>query len=296
MRWTDEGTSADIEDRRGDDSGGSYGGGGGGLGFGGMHFGIGGTLLLLVLSLIFKTNLFQFFSQGDSAAPSSSYRTSAPPTNSDPAENQEVKFVSFVLNDSQRTWEKILPEQANTQYRHAKLVLFRNITDSACGTAQSATGPFYCPGDERVYIDLAFYDELKRRFGAPGEFAQGYVITHEIGHHIQKLLGTEAKVRQLQSRNPGARNALSVRIELQADCYAGVWAHSTEDRKIIDPSDVESGLRAAAAVGDDNIAKMSGRGVSPESFTHGSSAQRTQWFKRGLESGQVSSCDTFSNQ
>ncbi len=290
MRWTADGTSEDIEDRRDDDGG----GGGGGFGFGGMHLGLGGTLVVLLLSLVFRTNLFRFVSPGMAPAAGGSYR-SGPPRAESPDEKNKVQFVSFVLDDAQKTWERILPA-AGAQYRHAKLVLFRDVTDSACGTAQSATGPFYCPGDEKVYIDLAFYEELKRRFGAPGEFAQAYVITHEIGHHVQKLLGIEAQVREAQRRNPGAQNALSVRMELQADCLAGVWGHSTAQRNIIDESDVESGLKAAAAVGDDHIQRMSGRSVSPESFTHGSSAQRTEWFKRGLDTGEVSSCDTFAQR
>jgi predicted metalloprotease len=193
----------------------------------------------------------------------------------------------------QHTWEKLLPAQTGVYYHHAKLVLFRDGTRSGCGFAQSATGPFYCPEDERVYIDLGFYDELKSRFGAPGEFAQAYVLAHEIGHHVQKLLGIEGKVSSLRQRNPQASNQLSVRLELQADCFAGIWGNSTEQRKIIDESDINAGLRAAAAVGDDRLQRMSGRVVSPESFTHGSSEQRVRWFRRGLEGGRVSACNTF---
>ena len=158
---------------------------------------------------------------------------------------------------------------------------------------ESATGPFYCPGDEKLYLDLGFFDELSRRFGAPGEFAQAYVIAHEIGHHIQKILGTEQRVRRLQRGSPDSRNQLSVRMELQADCLAGVWGHSTASRRIIDQSDIEAGLQAAASIGDDRLQRMAGRSVSPERFTHGSSAQRVQWFRRGLESGEVAACNTF---
>ena len=179
-------------------------------------------------------------------------------------------------------------------YRHAKLVLYRDQTQSACGTAETATGPFYCPGDEKVYIDLGFYDELKQRFGAPGQFAQAYVLAHEVGHHVQKILGIEAKVRRLQQSDPSEQNPLSVRLELQADCFAGVWGHSTEERNIQESGDVESGLNAAAAVGDDRIQKMAGRRVSPESFTHGSSAQRVQWFKTGLQAGTVQACQPLT--
>jgi predicted metalloprotease len=215
---------------------------------------------------------------------------------SDPARDQQeqplVQFVTFVLNDAQNTWSQILPQQG-VPYRHAKLVLFRDAYDSACGMAQSATGPFYCPEDEKVYIDLGFYDELKQRFGAPGEFAEAYVLAHEIGHHVQKLLGIEARMRAAQQQNPGAANQLSVALELQADCFAGVWGHSTEQRNLLDPGDVDSGLKAAAAVGDDRIQRMSRGTVNPETFTHGSSAQRMQWFQRGFQDGSISACNTF---
>jgi uncharacterized protein len=204
-----------------------------------------------------------------------------------------VEFVKFVLNDVQGNWERLLP-QSGKSYRHAKLVLFRDETRSGCGEAESATGPFYCPQDEKVYLDLGFFDELKKRFGAPGEFAQAYVIAHEIGHHVQKILGIEGKVRQLQQSRPSAVNRLSVGLELQADCFAGVWANSTEQRKLIDRNDIAAGLRAAAAVGDDRLQKQATGHVNPESFTHGSSAQRTQWFKTGLDSGRVSTCNTFA--
>jgi hypothetical protein len=247
-------------------------------------------LLLLVLSLVFHRNLFTLFLGGSgSDRPAASY---APATGGD--QGTEVQFVSFVLDDVQGTWQNLLPAQGGRDYRHAKLVLYRDSIDSACGEAQSATGPFYCPGDEKVYLDLGFFDELKSRFGAPGEFAQAYVIAHEIGHHVQKLLGIEGKVQRLRQSNPAAANPLSVRLELQADCFAGVWAKSTEQRKIIDQSDIAAGLRAAAAVGDDRLQKMATGHVSPESFTHGSSQQRMQWFQSGLDSGQISACDTFA--
>jgi uncharacterized protein len=206
-----------------------------------------------------------------------------------------VQFVSFVLDDTQKTWDQILPQQAGMPYRHAKLVLFRNYTQSGCGGAESATGPFYCPGDEKVYIDLGFYDELKQRFGAPGEFAQAYVLAHEIGHHVQKIIGVESKVRQMQQGNRQLQNALSVKMELQADCLAGVWAHSTQQRDLLEQGDVESALGAAAAVGDDRLQKMSAGHVSPDSFTHGSSAQRMQWFQNGFRSGSIASCNTFDS-
>ncbi len=287
MRWTPGGVSGDIEDRR-DQSG-----GGGGGGFGGMRLGLGGLVILFVLSLIFKQNFFALLG-GGGASTSGSAAVSAPDPARDAAEKPLVQFVSFVLDDTQKTWDQLLPQQAGTPYRHAKLVLFRDGTRSACGGAEAATGPFYCPGDEKVYIDLSFYDELKRRFGAPGEFAQAYVLAHEVGHHVQKLIGVEGKVRQFQSQNPGSANAASVQLELQADCFAGVWAHSTQQRGLLEQGDVQSALGAAAAVGDDHIQQMTRGRVQPETFTHGSSAQRMDWFNRGFNSGTISACNTFA--
>lgn len=259
-----------------------------------MRIGLGGLLILFVLSLLFKQNFFALL-DGGGAPSSGSAVASRPSPARDEQEKPLVQFVSFVLDDTQKTWDQLLPQQAGAPYRHAKLVLFRNYTQSGCGGAESATGPFYCPGDEKVYIDLGFYDELKQRFGAPGEFAQAYVLAHEIGHHVQKLIGVEGKVRQLQQRNPQAGNALSVRMELQADCLAGVWAHSTQQRGLLDPADVKSALGAAAAVGDDHIQKMSRGSVQPETFTHGSSEQRMSWFQKGLDSGSIAACNTFAN-
>jgi uncharacterized protein len=172
-------------------------------------------------------------------------------------------------------------------------VLFRDVTSSGCGAAQSATGPFYCPADQKVYIDLGFYDELQRRFGAPGQFAQAYVLAHELGHHIQNLLGIERKIRNLQGQNPSSGNALSVRMELQADRFAGIWAKSTQQRNLLEGGDVESALGAGAAVGDDRLQRMSRGQVSPDSFTHGSSAHRMEWFQRGMTGGSIASCNTF---
>jgi len=284
MKWTPEGESQDIEDRR--DEGGS---GGGGFQFGGMHIGLGGAIILLVLSLLFKQNFFALIG-GGGATP---VATRPNPAKTE-AERPLVQFVSFVLDDTQKTWEQIFP-QTGKQYRHAKLVLFRNYTRSGCGAAESATGPFYCPEDEKVYIDLGFYDELQRRFGAPGEFAQAYVLAHEVGHHVQKLVGIEARVRQLQEQNPRQQNALSVTMELQADCLAGVWAHTTQERGLLESGDVESALGAAAAVGDDRLQKMATGHVSPETFTHGSSQQRMNWFRKGLDNGSIAACNTFES-
>ena len=238
MRWTPGGTSGDIEDRRDD------GGGGGGFGFGGMHIGIGGMIILLILSFVFKRNFFTLLSGGGGA----NTAISEPDRARDAKEEPTVKFVSFVLDDAQQTWAGILQQQG-IPYRHAKLVLFRDATTSGCGAARSATGPFYCPADEKVYIDLGFYDELKQRFGAPGEFAQAYVLAHELGHHVQKLIGVEQKVSALMRSEPSERNELSVKMELQADCLAGVWAHSTEQRKLLEKGDAESAINAAAVRG-----------------------------------------------
>ncbi len=281
MRWTPGGGSDDVEDRR-DSSG------GGGFQFGGMHLGIGGFLILLVLSFVFKRNFLTLLSTNTGSAPTVSQDTSR-----DKAEQPLVDFVTFVLNDTQGTWEKVLPAQG-AAYHHAKLVLFRDSIDSACGMAQSASGPFYCPEDEKVYIDLSFFDELKQRFGAPGEFAEAYVLAHEVGHHVQKLLGIEGKVSEARQRSPQSANALSIKLELQADCFAGVWGHSTDQRHLLEPGEVNEGLKAAAAVGDDRLQRMSSGHISPETFTHGTSAQRSEWFQRGFNGGTIASCNTFN--
>src|SRR5882724_11028309 len=288
MKWTPGGESQDIEDRR--DEGDS---GGGGFQFGGMHIGLGGAVVLLVLSLLFKQNFFALLGGG---GPGATHVASQPNPAKDAAEEPLVQFVSFVLDDTQHNWEQILPEQSGRQYRHAKLVLFRNYTQSGCGSAESATGPFYCPEDEKVYIDLGFYDELNQRFGAPGQFAQAYVLAHEIGHHIQKIVGIEGRVRQMNQGSRRMDNALSVKVELQADCYAGVWAHSTQQRNLLEQGDIPSALGAAAAVGDDRLQKMSTGHVAPDSFTHGSSAQRMHWFQQGFNSGSIAACNTFATQ
>ena len=291
MRWSDRGRSGDLEDRRGEGVGGI--GGGGGLPFMllsmvASRFGLGGIVVLLLVMFLFRGNFLSFIGGGSSSAPTSAAR----PVN-DPAEEPKVRFVSFVLDDVQQTWEQIF-EQRGMQYPHARLVLFRDAIRSGCGVAQSETGPFYCPADQKAYIDLGFYDELKNRFGADGDFAQAYVLAHEIGHHVQDVLGTERKVRQAMENNPGQKNEYSVRLELQADCYAGVWGHSTEQRDLINQADISGALNAAAAIGDDRIQRMSGREVSPESFTHGSSQQRQMWFKRGLDTGSIEACNTFA--
>jgi uncharacterized protein len=284
MRWTPGDVSGDIEDRRD-----SSGGGGFGFGGGGIPFGIGGLLVLLVLSFIFKRDLISPFLHPSPPGASTAVRRPEDPARK-AAESREVQFVSFVLDDTQSDWDRLIPH-----YHHAKLVLFRDEINSPCGQAGTATGPFYCPGDEKVYLDLGFFDELRTRFRASGEFAQAYVIAHEIGHHVQKILGIERTVRAEQQRNPRAANQLSVLLELQADCFAGVWGNSTEQRNLIDQSDVASAVNAAAAVGDDRLQKQATGRVMPDKFTHGTSAQRTQWFKTGLNSGSIKSCNTFSS-
>ncbi|GAB4361363.1 MAG: neutral zinc metallopeptidase [Bryobacter sp.] len=287
MRWDQNHESSDVEDRRGE----GYGGGGGfsGRPFGGMRIGLGGMIILGILSFVFKVDLISPFLGG--GAPVVRERG---PVQSSAQEEQTKRFVGFVLDDAQNTWTKVLPEQQGVAYRRAKLVVFRDFVRSGCGNAEGAMGPFYCPADERVYIDLNFYDELKRKFGAPGDFAQAYVIAHEIGHHLQNVLGIERKVRYSQQQNPQAANRLSVLLELQADCFAGVWAHSTAQRDLLEEGDVEEAMRAASAVGDDNIAQMSGSSIRPESFTHGSSEERKRWFLRGMQQGTVGACNTFA--
>ncbi len=283
MDWTPGGLSSDVEDRRSDS------GGGGGFNLGGGGLGIVGFLILLVVSLVTGRNYIGAYLSSGSSAPTTQAGPQRPVSQQ---EDRSAQLVSFVLDDAQKTWTAIFAAQG-LQYRHAKLVLYRGATYSGCGTAQAATGPFYCPADEKIYMDLDFWDEL-RRFGASGEFAQSYVVAHELGHHVQKLLGIEGKVRRLQQQDPAERNPLSVDLELQADCFAGVWGHSTEQRGIVHEADVDAGLKAAAAVGDDHLQRMAGRAVSPESFTHGSSAQRVEWFRRGLDQGTIGACNTFA--
>lgn len=291
MRWTPGRRNENLEDRRGESAGGGLGFGGRGGG-GGVKLGLGGTVILLVLSLVFGEDLTSIVNGGGDLPAPSQQPVSNAPVNSSAAEDRQVEFVNFLLTDSEQTWREIFRAGGET-YREPKLVLFRDAVESACGFAQSATGPFYCPGDQKVYIDLGFFTELATRFKAPGEFAQAYVLAHEFGHHVQNMLGTEREMRRLQQANPKKANALSVAMELQADCYAGVWAASANKRNIIEPGDIDAGLTAAAAVGDDRLQRMGQGYVNPESFTHGSSAQRMEWFKRGFTQGNVSACNTF---
>lgn len=286
MRWTPGKRNENLEDRRGQSAGGFGRGGGGGI-----KLGLGGTLIVLVLGYVFGFDPTQVLNDGGGVS-APVQQTPGAPVQSSPTEDRTIEFVNFLLTDSENTWRSIF-SASGQQYQEPKLVLFRDAVESACGFAQSATGPFYCPGDQKVYIDLGFFDELGTRFGAPGEFARAYVLAHEFGHHVQNLLGTERQMRQAQASNPRQANALSVAMELQADCYAGVWAANANKRNIIEPGDIDAGLAAAAAVGDDRLQKMGTGRVNPESFTHGSSAQRMEWFKRGFSNGSVSSCDTF---
>jgi predicted metalloprotease len=282
MKWIPGGTSSDIEDRRGAGPAGGF----------GLRLGIPGFLILLVLSLVFHKNFFALLS-GSGAAPSASTaERGGAPVQSSPEEDRAVKFVSFVLDDVQATWTKQF-QAMGRDYSHAKLVLFRDTVDSGCGYAQGASGPFYCSADRKAYVDLAFFDELRSRFQAPGDFAEAYVLAHEIGHHVQNLLGLTDRVERAQSERPEYRNALSVRLELQADCFAGVWAHSTQERQLLESGDVEEAMNAAAAVGDDRLQRQTRGRVQPETFTHGSSKDRVEWFKRGMASGRIDGCDTF---
>jgi len=296
--------SSNIEDRR-DDGGYSF--GGGGAGFGGMGGGIpvgGGGLFkgglgfvaFIVIALIFGADplaLLTGLGSGvsDEAPVSTQSSRTAPP-----AGDAETQFVSRVLKSTEDVWTSIFSDLGR-QYRDPKLVLYRNATRSECGVGQSAMGPFYCPADQKVYLDLAFFDDLARRFRAPGQFPQAYVIAHEVGHHVQNLLGISGKVEQMrQSMSRRDANAMSVRVELQADCLAGVWAyHANEQRggKLISEADVDQALAAATAIGDDRLQKQAQGRVVPDSFTHGTSAQRVRWFNKGLQNGEVKSCDTF---
>lgn len=292
MRWTPGRRSKNLEDRRGAASGSRgirLGSGSGIRGLRGGGLGIGGILLLVVLSLVFKRDFLGLLAGN---APTATSPADALAPIDDPAEEALVGLVSGVLDDAQGFWRAEFAQQGD-QYQDAKLVLFRDATGTTCGYGQSASGPFYCPPDRRVYIDLAFFQELGERFEAPGDFAQAYVLAHEIGHHVQNLAGVSDRVQRARQARPDAANELSVRLELQADCYAGVWAHSAAQRGLLDPGDVQEGLAAAAAVGDDRLQRASTGRVNPESWTHGSSAQRSEWFRRGLQQGDPKVCDTF---
>jgi predicted metalloprotease len=279
MRWSPGANSSNVEDRRGS----------GGMGMAPM--GIGGSVILLVLSLIFGRDFVS--GSGSDAQPQQTANGDVAVQQS-PGEAREVQFVTFVLDTAQATWAQVMPRELGTPWHDAKLVLFRDRTPTGCGTGQTAMGPFYCPVDQKVYIDLAFYNELRDRFGASGDLAQAYVITHELGHHVQHLLGTDAQVRDAQQRDPGSANALSVALELQADCYAGVWANHSQQENLLEPGEIEQGLNAAAAVGDDRIQRATTGHVNVDNFTHGSAKQRSSWFNRGFTTGNPKDCNTFA--
>ncbi|NEV61074.1 KPN_02809 family neutral zinc metallopeptidase [Thiorhodococcus minor] len=304
MRWKTGRRSENVEDRRGSGLGGlPYGGSRRPHGVG-RKVGVGGglgTIVIVVVMLFLGVDPTVLLSQlgqaptgqsqpYDSTATQGQFRAPS-------GQDQLADFVSVVLADTEDTWSTIFSERGE-RYLDPHLVLFSGMTRSACGLGQAAMGPFYCPADQKVYIDLAFYDELRNQFGAPGDFAQAYVIAHEVGHHVQKLLGISDQVHTLQQRAGKVEaNQLSVRLELQADCFAGLWANRAQRaRNILEQGDLEEGLRAASAIGDDRLQRQSRGRVTPDSFTHGSSAQRVRWFKRGLESGKLSACDTFSTE
>jgi hypothetical protein len=303
MRWQGRRESENVEDRRGTDGGGMGDSGGfGGYSGGGMRIpvgrgglGIGGIVALLVVGWLLGINPLDLLSGDNSGG--GSFPVDQPEQGQRGAPSDtEGKFVSTVLADTEDAWRKIFASMGRS-YRDPTLVLFTGHTISGCGSASAATGPFYCPNDQKLYIDLAFYRELRDRFHAPGEFAEAYVIAHEVGHHVQNLLGTMAKASQLeQSSSQTAANRVSVRVELQADCYAGIWARSAQNEGIVEVGDVDAALRAAAAVGDDNLQRQAQGYVVPDSFTHGTSDERSRWFKQGFERGTLQACDTFGAQ
>jgi hypothetical protein len=291
MRWTRGYRSGQVEDRRAFGGGGGAGMGAAGIGLLGWlftRFGLPG-LLIGGAVLYFMSGGLGGGGSDSSPAPDPSQRAAS----SSPAEDEAVQFVSFVLDDVQKTWTDEFGK-SNQRYPLARLVLFRGRTQSGCGTGSAMSGPFYCPRDQRVYIDLSFYDELKQRFGAPGDFAQAYVIAHEIGHHVQNLLGLTDRVHNAARGEQQGEDSASVRLELQADCLAGMWARSSDQRQLLEEGDIDEALTAAAAIGDDRLQKQSTGTVSPESWTHGSSAQRMRWFKRGFTQASLEGCDTFT--
>jgi predicted metalloprotease len=301
MKWEGQRQSDNIEDRR------DEGGAGGGFGLGGRSIGIGTVVVALVAGAIFGVNpltILGLLSGGSASvqqpAPAPAQAPAQPPRTGGaqaPQEDQMKAFVATVLADTEDVWTQIFQARGGS-YREPRLVLFRGATATACGAGESAMGPFYCPADEKVYIDLGFYEILRTRLGAPGDFAQAYVIAHEVGHHVQKLLGISDKVDAMRRRaNPAQSNALSVRLELQADCFAGVWAnHAQRTKQILEPGDLEEALNAASQIGDDTLQRRSRGTVVPESFTHGTSEQRVRWFRRGFDTGEVAQCGTFQAQ
>jgi predicted metalloprotease len=285
MRWEGNEQSDNVEDRRS--------GGGGGFPIGGRSVGLGTVAVALVAGWIFGINPLTVLGLLSGGGPAPQVQQG--PAQKPPPEDREAAFVSTVLKNTEVVWTQAFQQNGGT-YQPPRLVLFRGATPTACGTGQSAMGPFYCPGDKKVYIDLGFFDTLKRDLGAPGEFAQAYVIAHEVGHHVQDELGITAKVDGMRGRlSPTQNNAVSVRVELQADCFAGVWAHhSQQSKQWLDPGDIEAAMNAAQKIGDDALQRSAGRAVVPDSFTHGTSAQRQRWFGTGYKTGTMQSCDTFA--
>jgi predicted metalloprotease len=280
VKWTPGTDNDDVVDQRGSRvSAGTIGGGG-----------LAAAVVVVLVARLFGVDISGLLGSHASSAPTQPSNQAHPPAGHD-ADKPLVDFVKFVMKDVQDTFEGMF-KAAGKPYRHAKLVLFTDAVDTGCGRSSAAIGPFYCPPDERAYIDLSFYRELRDRFGAPGDFAQAYVLAHEIGHHLQKLMGAEHEAQPL-SKNHN-RNEISVETELQADCFAGVWGHAAKGKNLLEAGDLEQALTAATAIGDDRLQKQAGREVNPETFTHGTSAQRVTWFRRGFDTGRFDACDTFS--
>lgn len=289
MKWEGQDQSSNVEDRRDGSGGGRV-----GLPIGGRSVGIGTVAIALVAGWIFGINPLTVLGLLSGGAPEVQQQAPAGPAQRPPTNDKAAAFVSTVLRDTEVVWGQVFQASGST-YRDPKLVLFRGATPTACGTGEAAMGPFYCPGDQKVYIDLDFFDTLSRRLGAPGDFAQAYVIAHEVGHHVQNQMGITAKVDGMRGRvSQQQMNALSVRVELQADCLAGVWTnHSQQGKGWLERGDLEEALNAATQIGDDTLQKAGTGRVVPESFTHGSSAQRVSWFKRGYDSGSLKQCNTL---
>ena len=295
MKWDGQRESSQIEDRRGS-GGGGRGGGGMRVG-GGRGVGLGTIAVALVAGWIFGINpgtIIGVLGGLEGGAPDATQQAPAPGATRSAPQDENARFVSTVLASTEDIWQETF-QASGRDYRKPVLVLYRGSTRSACGTGQAAMGPFYCPGDEKVYLDLGFFETMRRQLGAPGDFAQAYVVAHEVGHHVQHLLGITDRVDALRGRQSEAQaNAMSVRLELQADCFAGVWAgRSQQAKNWLEQGDLEEAMNAASQIGDDTLQQNAGGAVRPESFTHGSSAQRMRWFQRGFQSGQVSQCDTF---
>ncbi|KAF0812164.1 hypothetical protein IGB42_03442 [Andreprevotia sp. IGB-42] len=285
MRWDRMRESSNVEDNRSS---------GGGMVGGGLRLGVGGIAVAVVVGLLLGKSpmeILGFVMQLSGNQPVATQGARPAATDND----QNKQMVAHVLGDTEDTWKQLFAEQADAQYVAPKLVLFRNAVQSACGQASSAVGPFYCPADSKVYLDLGFFDELHRRFGAPGDFAAAYVVAHEVGHHVQNQLGISDKVHQAEQKlSKAAANALSVKLELQADCFAGVWGHYASQRGVLEAGDLEEALKAANAIGDDTLQRNAGHSIAPDSFTHGTSEQRMHWFRQGFDNGNMKLCNTFA--